>query len=75
MFPDTKIVNKNDISKYFNDLFSKNTKIFLPGFESFGTELAHIGMGNDGIKKPEGISFGQTTNNMIMDCVSQEFPS
>ena len=55
--------------------FKKNTKIFLSNFEPFGTELAHIGMGNEEIKKPEGISFGQTTNNMIMDCVSQVFPS
>ena len=28
----------------------------------FGTGLALIGTGNEGTKKPEGISFGRTTN-------------
>ena len=53
-------------SNYFNNyailnklsrITSTKTLTFLVGFEWFGTELAHIGMGNKEIKKPEGVSF------------------
>ena len=42
---------------------STKTLNSLVGFEWFGTELALIGTGNEGTKKPEGISFGRTINN------------
>ena len=59
-------------SNYFNNyailnklsiITSTKTLTFLVSFESFGTELARIGMGSHIKQKPEGNPFGRTINN------------
>ena len=53
---------------FHSSSFFHSFSIFLKNLSSgisirFGTELASIGTGNEGTKKPEGNSFGRTTNN------------
>ena len=55
MFVVANIKRKNEK----NNIKTKKIIFFEGGF---GTELASIGMGNEETKKPEGISFGRTTN-------------
>ena len=55
MFVVANIKRKNEK----NNIKTKKISFFEGGF---GTELASIGTGNEETKKPEGISFGRTTN-------------
>ena len=56
MFVTANIERKNEK----NNIKTKKISFFSMWF---GTELARIGTGNEGTKKPEGISFGRTINN------------
>ena len=56
MFVVANIKRKNEK----NNIKTKKNYLFFEG--GFGTELASIGTGNEETKKPEGISFGRTTN-------------
>ena len=55
MFVTANIERKNEKNNI-------KTKKYLFFSMWFGTGLALIGTGNEGTKKPEGISFGRTTN-------------
>ena len=54
--------NNYSILNKLSIITSTKTLTFLVSFEAFGTELARIGTGSHIKQKPEGISFGRTTN-------------
>ena len=63
------------IPNIFNDLFSKNTKIFLSGLSSLARDLHQLERVMKGQRNPKGFPSGEQQTNMIMDCVSQESQS